>query len=141
MNKKVLYLVGISFVSSFLFGEETFATAQGIVIRRQNDTIGAEVKAFKEFSKKFFSAVGKSDTNFLKSHVIFPISNSSFYIFDLKLLNKKIDSKMFFRNLKKIFPDTLIKRISKDGEFSCNSGNNGLSTCVIEISDIEGGID
>jgi hypothetical protein len=135
------YLVGIILILLFAFRNSNFANINKQFVQLQNDTSSSNIKTFKVFSKKFFSAVAASDTNFLKAHVIFPISNSSFYIFDLKLLHKKIDSKIFFRNLKKLFPDSLVRQINKEGDFSCDKSDKGIWTYVIELSDSEHGID
>lgn len=107
----------------------------------QYDTSSAKLKDFKIFSKKFFSAARSSDTAFLKAHVIFPISNSSFYIFDESLLHKKLDSKMFFRRLNKLFPADLIKRIDKEGKFSYSITKGAPKTFIIIIYNITDGIE
>ncbi len=75
-----------------------------------------ELLAFRKFADSFFLAVKKSDTIFLKKHILFPIKNSSFGNFNSKIKdNTKIDSKLFFKNLSKFFPKELLK-FAEEGE-------------------------
>lgn len=98
----------------------------------QYDSSAKTVKAFRQFSEEFFAAVRRKDTGFLSAHVVFPISNSFFYIFDESLMHKKIYARTFFNKLKKLFPEEDIKRIKKEGKYyGRNAG--GKAYYVIEL--------
>jgi len=107
----------------------------------QYDTSAEKLKSFRHFSEDFFSAVGRNDTGFIRSHVIFPITNSSFYIFDSNLSDKKIYSRLFILRLKMFFPNDLIKRIKKEGFFACSTDKNKPITYTIGLTDNSGGIE
>lgn len=83
----------------------------------QYDTSAEKLRSFRQFSNEFFAAVKKNDTGFLRVHTVFPITGSSFYIFDESLMQKKITARSFFSKLEKLFPEEDTKRIRKEGHF------------------------
>lgn len=85
---------------------------------------------FKKFVDTFFVSIKKGDTIYLKKHIVFPISNSSFPIL-VESLNKykSINSNTLFRNLKKLFPNDIIDKIPT-GEYAI-SEHQGFETKYI----------
>jgi hypothetical protein len=98
----------------------------------QHDTSADKLKGFRQFSDEFFAAVKRNDTSFLRVHTVFPITGSSFYIFDESLMQKKITARSFFSKLKKLFPEEDTKRIRKEGHFNY-VGSGGKDYYVIEL--------
>jgi hypothetical protein len=107
----------------------------------QYDTNSVKLAGFRVFAREFFVAVNRADSHFLAAHVIFPISNSSFDIFDENAGQKPIDSKMFFKKLHQLFPGNLIKRISKEGKFAFSEPKNKPKKFIIELYDNSSGIE
>ncbi len=141
MNFKILFSISFFLIATFAFRNQKFVTSEDQQEFFQYDTSGAKLREFRLFSKKFFSAVKSTDTFFLKTHMIFPMSNSSFYIFDESLLHKKIDSKILFRKLKKLFPTDLINKIDKEGKFAYSVSKNEPKSFIIKIYDTSGEIE
>ena len=141
MNFKMLFSTPFFLIAVFAFRNDKFIIYEKPKEFFQYDTSNAKLREFKVFTKNFFSAVKSSDTAFLKAHVIFPISNSSFYIFDKSLLHKKIDSKTLFKRLDKLFPVDLVKKIDKEGKFAYLVSKNALKKFVIDIYDTSGEIE
>ncbi len=140
MNFKILFPAAFFLVAIFGFKNENSAPQEreGIL---QYDTSSAKLKSFKLFSKHFFTAIKAHDSSFLKAHIIFPIANSYFYIFEKNLLHKKIDSRIFFGGLNKLFPTDLIKRIDKEGKFAFSVTKGAPRNFIIEIYDTTGEIE
>src|SRR5215831_10323118 len=61
------------------------------------DTPNPKTLAFEVFAKKYFDAVRKKDTAYLKQHTIFPIGNFPGF------QNKKINQSFFCKNLYELF--------------------------------------
>ncbi|HWJ28950.1 MAG TPA: hypothetical protein VNS32_20570 [Flavisolibacter sp.] len=91
--------------------------AQGHFPLTKSDSI--QLQHFKTFSNKFFIAVKKNDTAFLKQHILFPITHHTFFYLDPSLGSKPISSKIFFKKLSKLFDEEYINNILKgQAEFS-----------------------
>jgi hypothetical protein len=89
---------------------------------------------FRAFSKEFFQAIKSGDTIFLKTHVIFPIYNSTFADLDTSLRGKTIVNRQhFFNHLKILFPDDLIKRINKEGKIEISAPKNEQKEYAISL--------
>jgi len=138
INIKLLLLLSWVLVIETRHNECRSSLAQMHYI--QYDTSAEKLRSFRHFSDDFFSAVRRNDTGFLKFHVVFPITNSSFYIFESNLSNRKIYSHLFFLKLKVLFPDDLIKRVRKEGFFACSTDKNKSKTYIIELTENSGGI-
>ena len=105
------------FLGSMFFQNESYLkihSFESSIEYQKEDS--ATIRKFKQFSKDFFLAVNSRDTGYLRKHVIFPIRNSTFALFDPNLLNKKIDAPIFFKELGKLFPKDLVKRINEEGK-------------------------
>jgi hypothetical protein len=86
---------------------------------------------FRVFSKEFFQAIKSGDTVFLKAHIIFPIYNSTFADLDTSLRGSRIvNQQHFFKHLKILFPNDLIKRIGKEGQYDIFSHENKRTYAV-----------
>jgi hypothetical protein len=107
----------------------------------QYDTSAEKLKGFRQFSDKFFAAVKRNDTGFLRAHAVFPITNSSFSIFDASLMNKKIYAETFFSKMKKLFPDDVVKKIKKDGHFAYRVIKDNPTRYIIKLYFHEGDVD
>jgi hypothetical protein len=140
MNLKILFPTAFILGAIFSFKNEN-PTSQERKGKLQYDTSSAKLKSFKLFSKHFFTAIKAHDSSFLKAHIIFPIANSSFYIFEKNLLHKTIDSRIFFSGLNKLFPTDLIKRMDKEGKFAFSVTKGAPKNFTIEIYDTTGKIE
>jgi hypothetical protein len=107
------------------------------------DTSDPRIKEFKVFAAKFFTAVKNADTTFLKAHIIFPIVNSSFNVLDGSLDHvKKITASIFFRRLRKLFPDDYMRDIRKSGTYTLyKDKNDGEINYVVSLYYDRGGVD
>jgi hypothetical protein len=102
----------------------------------------SELKEFKSFANRFFAAVKTKDTVFLKAHIVFPITHSSFLFYDHELNeNTKIDARLLFKKLHKLFPDDLISKIAKKAEFGIFDHKGTSREYRIEIMFNDGGVD
>jgi hypothetical protein len=101
----------------------------------------SELREFKSFCKQFFSAVKKSDTNFLKEHITFPIETGQFDNFDQSLTGKKyIQSGTFFKKLNKLFPADLLKELNK-AEYAVSRHPGRTTNYIVTINSDEGGVE
>jgi hypothetical protein len=103
------------------------------------DTNTIMLRRFKAFSKRFFRAIKSNETIFIKNHAIFPITHSSFINMDSSLRgNRNISQQVFFKHLRKLFPEGLINRIDKEGEFEISATKNEQTEYSISIYDSSG---
>jgi hypothetical protein len=99
------------------------------------------LEAFKAFSDSFFTAVKKGDTIFLKAHILFPIKNSTFSVFDQSLENvDAITEKMLFKRLHKLFPADYLKEIRTGGDYKIST-HRGKTEYSITLYHHQGGVD
>jgi hypothetical protein len=140
MTIKVKLLLVLSWIVVIGSRNNEYKSSMARRMYTQYDTSAEKLRSFRHFSDSFFSAVGSNDTGFIKAHVIFPITRSSFYIFDSNLFDKKIYSRLFLTKLNVLFPNALIKRIKKEGMFFCSTKNKP-KTYQIELAENSGGIE
>jgi len=73
---------------------------------------------------------------------LLPIYNSSFEIFDRKLLGKKsVDKRILLKNLRKLFPAEIINRIQVEGIFAAPGPRMKKSSYIITVYDGSGDVD
>ena len=143
MKSKSIFCVTLfSFFFVFNFSIENLkaCSKHGSTILLQTDADSNSLKSFKLFSKKFFDAIKKNDTAFLKQHMIFPIKNSSFSIFDHSLDNRIIESTIILRQLHKFFPDDLLQQvITNKAAFSIAEHPDSQTRYIITLYDEDDG--
>jgi hypothetical protein len=100
-----------------------------------------ELSEFKAFTRQFFNAVKKRDTNFLIQHIKFPIRTGSFETYDGGLEGKSsIPSQVFFKKLKTIFPNDVLIDLPK-AEYQILKHAGMGTEYIVTIYGGEGGVD
>ncbi|MBS1669785.1 MAG: hypothetical protein JST58_20620 [Bacteroidetes bacterium] len=135
--KTYITIAGILFISSsFKVFKKTEFPSNLTSSFFQYDTSAKKIKEFKLFSKDFFDAIVRKDVVFLRSHIIFPIVNSSLSSMDTTLKeNNKIDEKYFFKNFGRLFPKNVNKEIEKRGRFFASSSQSKFYVRIYSFED------
>ena len=111
-------------IKLFFFPAQANVNVNSIFFPENNvDTVSKNLVQFKVFAGKFIQAIEKNDSNFLGSHVIFPVNNSNFLYVDSTITKKKIDRVYFFKHLHSLFPHEMLNKIKKNGIFAETTPN------------------
>ena len=140
MNSFILY-INLAFA---LFNSDTnsgLRLNEQLLLDEKPLSDSAELKEFKLFSVKFFTAVKNKDTIFLKKHIVFPIPTHSFSNFDKSLETvKKMDSNTFWKKLSRLFPPDLINK-TNDAEHSIFRNPNGKVEYIVTVYSDSSGVE
>jgi hypothetical protein len=137
--KSILFLLlSFSFINKYNIGtqKEFNLSNKAVYNFFQHDTSAAKLKKFRAFSERFFNAIRSNDTTFLKAHVLFPIVNSSFTNMDSTIKESRgVNRQYFLSHIQKLFPNELISRIDKEGEFDISAPKKGQTEYSISLYD------
>lgn len=122
------------FICAFVFAKTFDINPDAASNRFYQKDSATEVREFKAYIRTFVHAVEANDTAFIKTHTIFPITNST-------ISRRKIDQKYFMRHLGDFFPMDLVKRIEKEGRIVVSKPTKIEKEFIVTIYDTTQGTD